>query len=52
MCGGVGGNQGGTDRQSDRHKGSGVKGEGGRSEEREIITTELVAGADFFHHLP
>lgn len=28
--------------------------EGGREEraKREIVTTELVAGADFFHHLP
>lgn len=26
--------------------------EGGRKEKREIVTTELVAGADFFHHLP
>lgn len=28
--------------------------DGGREErpKREIVTTELVAGADFFHHLP
>lgn len=32
-----------------------VEGEDGGKEERtkrEIVTTELVAGADFFHHLP
>lgn len=26
--------------------------EGGRKDQKEIITTKLVAGADFFHHLP
>lgn len=33
------------DRRKQRGKGEDVK-------KREIITTELVAGADFFHHLP